>query len=296
MQLLITGGTGFIGTALLESLAEDGHRAVVLTRRRGTDTQHCRYVNSFDEIPAAEHFDAVINLAGASLAGRRWTEAYKREIIDSRIETTAAVLALMKRLDTPPPVLLSASAVGYYGHHDAEELDEASAVTPGFSQALCGDWEAVAGEAAELGARVCRLRFGVVLDAGGGALLEMARSFRFGVESWLGSGEQWMSWVHRADVVRAMGFLLERADLAGPFNVTAPRPVTARELAAALARQQRTFIRAGVPAPVARLLLGEMADELLLHGQRVVPRALQSAGFEFLYRDIDSALDAIYGR
>ncbi len=295
MQVLVTGGTGFIGTALLQSLEADGHRALVLTRQSLADTPSRRYVATLDAIDAAESVDAVVNLAGASLAGHRWSPAYKREIRDSRLQTTAAVVALCKRLDSPPPVALSASAIGYYGHHGDEELDEAGAVVPCFSQQLCADWEAQALAAAGTGARVCLLRLGVVLDRDGGALAEMARSFRFGVQSWMGSGSQWLSWVHREDVVRAVRLLLARDDLAGPFNLTAPVPVTARELARVLARHHRTVVAAGVPGPVARLMLGEMADELLLRGQRVVPRALDAAGFEFRYPDLGAALAAIYG-
>ena len=144
------------------------------------------------------------------------------------------------------------------------------------------------------GVRVCLLRLGVVLDSDGGALVEMAKSFRFGVASWLGSGQQWLSWVHRRDVIRAIQFLLARDDLQGPFNITSPEPVTGRDFATALQAHHRTFIRAGVPGPVMRLLVGEMAEELLLHGQRVVPQRLLAAGFDFAYPDLGSALRAIY--
>ena len=194
-------------------------------------------------------------------------------------------------------MLLNASAIGYYGHHGDERLTESSAssaVTPGFAQALCSDWEALALQAQQFGVRVCLLRLGVVLDAGGGALAEMAKSFRFGIASWLGSGHQWLSWVHRQDVIRAIQFLLERDDLQGPFNITSPEPVTGRDFARALQAHHRTFIRAGVPAPVMRLLIGEMAGELLLNGQRVLPERLRAAGFDFIHADLESALRAIY--
>lgn len=294
MQILVTGGTGFIGAALLPALAGAGHRVIVLSRSPHGDTSSCRYVRSLDDIDAAEPIDAVINLAGASLAARRWSEAYKREIIDSRMETTGALLALMRRLQNRPSVLLSASAIGYYGHHGDDVLDESGAVVPGFAQALCADWEALARSGRELSLRVCLLRIGVVLDHGGGALREMSRSFRLGVSSWIGSGDQWLSWVHRADVVRAMLFLLQREDLDGPFNLTAPEPVRARDFCTALGRHHRTLFSAGAPAALMRLALGEVADELLINGQRVVPAALQSAGFEFEYPDVGSALAAIY--
>ncbi len=293
MKILVTGGTGFIGAALLPALQEDGHELTVLSRsaRQGGDS--CRFITELDEIESSAGLGAVINLAGAPLAARRWTTGYKREIVDSRLETTQQLVRLFERLESPA-ALLSASAIGYYGHHGDKLLAEDGSQTPGFSQQLCSDWEEAALAAEKVGTRVCLLRLGVVLDEGGGALAQMAQSFRFGLGSWLGSGEQWLSWVHRADVVRAIIYLLEHATLQGPFNLTAPEPVTARQFCTALASQHRTLFSAGMPAPVARLLLGEMADELLLNGQRVVPTALQSAGFTFEYPRIDDALAAIY--
>jgi uncharacterized protein len=294
MRVLLTGGTGFIGSVLVDSLLAAGDEVVVLSRQTHDDRPHCRFVRSLDTLPAAEPLDAVINLAGASLAARRWSDAYKHEIIASRLDTTRAVLELMARLDRPPEVLLNASAVGFYGHHGDECLTEESSVVPGFAQQLCSDWEDLAVQAQSLGVRVCLLRFGVVLDSGGGALQEMATSFRFGVASWLGSGSQWLSWVHRQDVIRAIQLLLARDDLQGPFNITAPKPETGRNFALALQAHYRTFVRAGVPGPVASLLVGEMAEELLLNGQRVVPERLEEAGFVFAHRELTAALDAIY--
>jgi uncharacterized protein (TIGR01777 family) len=294
MQILLTGGTGFIGVALTQALLAGGNDVIILSRSAHTDRPHCRYIQSLDEISAQEKLDAVINLAGASLAGRRWNAAYKHEIVASRLDVTGRLLALFRRLDHCPRALLSASAIGYYGHHGDDCLVESSPVEPGFAQALCNDWESLALQAQPLGLRVCLLRLGVVLDSGGGALSEMAKSFSVGVASWLGSGHQWLSWVHRQDVVRALLFLLEGDELQGPFNITSPGPVTSRGLATALQVHHRTFIRAGVPGPVMRLLVGEMAQELLLNGQRVVPDRLQAAGFEFTYPDIEAALAAIY--
>lgn len=302
MRILLTGGTGFIGTALTEALLANRCELIVLSRGTHPDRTGCRFIRSLHEIPPTEPLDAVINLAGASLAARRWSAGYKREIVASRTGVTRQLLDLFARLERPPESLLSASAIGYYGHHGDECLTETSPLNasrstpaaPGFAQRLCSDWEALALQASQYGVRVCLLRLGVVLDSGGGALLEMAKSFRFGVASWLGSGEQWLSWVHRQDVIRAIQFLLQRDDLQGPFNITSPEPVTGRDFAQALQAHHRTFIRAGVPAPVIRMMVGEMADELLLSGQRVVPHALESAGFAFTYPTIQGALAAIY--
>lgn len=294
MRVLVTGGTGFIGAALTEALLADGAELTILSRTSRGGRSRCRFIQSLDEIAATEQIDAVINLAGASLAARRWTAAYKHEIVASRMDTTRQVVDLLARLDRPPAVLLSASAIGYYGHHGDECLTESSEVSPGFAQTLCSDWEALALQAQQSGVRVCLLRLGVVLDSAGGALVEMAKSFRFGVASWLGSGQQWLSWVHRRDVIRAIQFLLARDDLQGPFNITSPAPATGRDFATALQAHHRTFIRAGVPGPVMRLLVGEMAGELLLRGQRVVPQRLLAAGFDFVYPDLGLALRAIY--
>ncbi len=290
MHVLITGGTGFIGQALCERLMADGHRLIVVTRRTLADTEQCRYVNNLGSVDPGETVDAVINLAGASLADRRWTPAYKREIFASRLDTTKALLGWIQRLENKPQVLLSASAIGYYGHHGDEELDEAGGITPGFSQDLCERWEKAALSASDLGVRVSVMRLGVVLDHGGGAFPRMAGPFNFGVANWLGAGQQWLSWVHRRDVVRAIDFLMQHEELDGAFNLTAPQAVTSRGFCDAMKRHKRTLVSAPVPAVVMRLMVGEMAEELLLNGQRVVPAALQQAGFTFEFPDLDAAL------
>ena len=294
MHYLVTGGTGFIGSALIPVLLADGHSVTVLSRRTGSDETALRYITSLDVIAADTHIDAVINLAGASLADKRWTPGYKREIVASRLGTTEHLLKLFQRLETPPEVLLSASAIGYYGHHGDEPLTEDGTVVPGFSQDLCQRWETAAMQASELGVRVCLLRLGVVLDRDGGAMEEMARPFKFGVANWIGSGRQWLSWVHRRDVVAAIRFLQEHTELSGPFNITAPEPITSRGFCAAMKRHRRTFVTVPMPAPVIKLLVGEMAEELLLQGQRVLPSRLQAAGFRFALPALDEALEDIF--
>lgn len=294
MHLLITGGTGFIGERLIEALLAQEHTVTVLTRQSLSGTAALNYVQSLDDIASDTQLDAAINLAGASLAARRWSPAYKREIVNSRLGTTRALLALFKRLQSPPATLLSASAIGYYGHQGDTVLAEDAPVNSGFSSQLCHDWEQAAEHATELGVRVCLLRLGVVMDSSGGALQEMSRSFGLGVASWIGRGDQWLSWVHRADVVRAMLFLLNNNALSGAFNLTAPEPVTAKDFALALKEHYRTLVTAAVPAVVMRAALGEMAQELLLNGQRVVPARLLAAGFEFSHPHITGALQAIY--
>ena len=290
MNILITGGTGFIGAPLVIKLLEMGHSLTVLSRQSLQSRQHLRYVKSLEQLTDSEAIDAVINLAGASLADHRWNAAYKRELLSSRLDTTQSLLQLMQRLEHPPQVLLSASAIGLYGHHGDELLAEDGAITPGFAQSLCQQWEDLALQAQALGVRVCLLRLGVVLDAGGGAFTQMALPFRFGLGNWLGRGDQWLSWVHRRDALAAIIFLLEQRQLSGPFNVTAPEAVTSRGFCDAMRNHRRTLLNLPVPALVMRVLIGEMADELLLNGQRVVPHALQQSAFNFEFPDIDAAL------
>lgn len=294
MHIVVTGGTGFIGDKLLPELLKEGHTLTVLTRQSLADVDNCRYIQSLDTIENDADVDAIVNLAGASLADRRWSGAYKREIEDSRLRITEALIALCERLQRPPTALLSASAIGYYGHHDDVELTEECPSSHGFSSELCCRWEAVARNAEQLGVRVCLLRLGVVLDNGGGAFEALRQSFRFGVASWAGSGNQWFSWVHRSDVVAAIQFLLSREELSGAFNITSPEAVTARDFAQALAPYYFTALRVGMPAPLMRLILGEMAEELLLNGQRVVPARLQSAGFKFQLGQLAPALKALH--
>ncbi|MHA7815187.1 MAG: TIGR01777 family oxidoreductase [Pseudohaliea sp.] len=296
MYVLVTGGTGFIGSALLPRLRGDGHEITVLSRGRHADGGGIRYVRTLDEIADDATVDAVINLAGASLNGRRWTGAYKREMVESRLDTTAAVVELCRRLARPPSVLVSASAIGYYGDRGDEPLDEQSSMGEGFSAELCRDWEGAAREAEALGVRVCLARLGVVFDREGGAFAELSRPFRFGIANWLGSGRQYLSWVHRADVIAAFAFLLEQEDIDGPVNITAPAPVTHRELCAALRQKLTTLPGVPVPGFVMRALLGEVADELLLAGQKVLPKRLEAAGFRFHYPAIDSALGQLLGK
>jgi uncharacterized protein (TIGR01777 family) len=293
MNILLSGGTGFIGTALVERLISSGHQVIILSRQTLSDHGSCRYVGDLDEIPADQPIDAIVNLAGASMAGKRWSVQYKQELLASRVETTRTLVQLCSRLEQAPHVFLSASAIGFYGPHANEVLDENGSSTSCFSSDLCQQWEAEAISANKHGLRVALMRFGVVLDREGGALDDMKRPFKMGVANWMGGGEQWLSWVHRADVIAAILFLLDRQDLSGPFNITAPESVTSRSFCAAMKKHYRTFVTLPVPAIVMRLLLGEVADELLLSGQRVFPAGLTAAGFKFSYPALDAALEDI---
>jgi hypothetical protein len=267
---------------------------VIYTRQNDHfDTDQLRYVTSLGHIAADESFDAFVNLAGESIAAERWSEARKRALYDSRIETTRALYDLACRLDDPPALLLSASAIGYYGPQDDERLAESAPTHDSFSHRLCVAWEAEAKRFENLGVRVCILRLGVVLAESGGAMEELRKSVMLGVATWMGSGRQWLSWVHRDDVIRAMEFLMEHVELRGNFNVTAPEPVTNRGFGEALRSHRFAVIALPIPGFVLRSAMGEMAQELLLTGQRVVPQRLQEAGFAFRYNTLAEALPAL---
>ena len=288
MHILMTGGTGLIGTASCAALHAAGHTLTILTRRGRPATDEATYVTALSD--CAEPVDAVINLAGAGLADRRWSNAYKRQIVSSRVDLTRELVAWLGECNHPPSRLISASAIGYYGAAEEHTFTESSEPGTGFAAALCQSWENEAVRAAECGAQVSLLRLGVVLAREGGALGKMTQSFRLGVESWLGSGEQWLSWIHLEDAVRVIQHVLDCEHPAGIYNTVAPEPARHRELAHEAGRQSSTWLKLGVPAFAAKLMAGEMAEELLLSGQRVLPAQLLEDGFQFHYPNLKEAL------
>lgn len=296
MKILITGGTGFIGSRLIDELQAEGHELAVLVRDYararlilGTGPE---LVRSLDEIDQDREFGAIINLAGAGIADKRWTRARKRLLLSSRLQATKGLVQLCQRLRQPPAVLLSASAVGFYGAHGTQALTETSPVHDEFSHELCNRWEEEARKVESLGIRVCIMRLGVVLGAGGGMLGRLVPIFRLGLGGRIGDGEQMLSWVHRADVIGVMRFLLASEGESGVFNVTAPNAANNREFTRELAAAVRRPALLPMPAPMVQLMFGEMGDRLLLHGQNVKPARLQALGFEFKYPDLRSALAA----
>ena len=291
MHVLMTGGTGLIGAATVTALREKGATVTVLTRRPPADAPRVEYITSLSQCEGP--VDTVINLAGAGLADRRWTRAYKQEILESRVGLTRRLVDWMRAQSKPPERLISASAIGYYGASEDGIFSEEAPSGEGFSAELCRQWEDEAVCAQELGTAVTRLRLGVVFSSRGGALGKMTQVNQLGVESWLGAGSQWLSWVHIADVVRAIQFVLERDEPAEVYNLVAPEATTHRTFAREVARHKGSMLRLGVPAFAARWLAGEMADELLLQGQRVVPTRLLHDGFEFQYPTINKALQAL---
>jgi uncharacterized protein (TIGR01777 family) len=236
-----------------------------------------------------ENADAVINLAGANINGRRWTEAYKRELRDSRIDTTATLARTIAAVDRKPAVLINSSAVGFYGDTGDRAVDERSAPGTGFLVDLCRDWEAATAPAENAGVRVVHIRSGFPLDRDGGFLKPLLLVFRLGGGGKLGGGEQYLPWISMPDWLAAVALLLDRDDLAGPVNLTGPEPVTNAEFTRALGRQVHRPTLVRVPRIALKVALGELGDEAFA-SQRVLPRVLTEAGFDFRYRDVASAL------
>jgi uncharacterized protein (TIGR01777 family) len=298
--VIASGASGMLGAALRYALTEHGMRVLQLVRRTPTqEGQVCWHPAARPAMADPAKLDgwtAAIHLSGANVAGHRWTEAYRREISASRVESTRALAMLLAGLERPPQTFLVASAVGIYGDRSEELLDESSVTGEGFLAKVCRDWEAAAEPAVKAGIRVVHLRFGVVLDAGSGALAKMAPMFRLGLGGRLGSGRQWMSWVSLDDIVAAALFALKTPQVVGAVNVTAPHPVTNAEFTRALARQFRRPAVLPVPAFALRIALGPMADEALLASQRAVPSKLLDAGFQFIHPKVDEALAALLGR
>jgi uncharacterized protein (TIGR01777 family) len=293
-HILVTGGTGFIGRALIDSLLADGHRVTVLTRDvAAARKQLPAAVEAIDDLAALEGVDAVVNLAGENLGSGRWSAARKQRFIDSRVDITRRLVDWMRTLSRKPAVLVSGSAIGWYGPRGDETLDEDSTPGSDFSARLCQAWEAEAMTAEALGLRVCRVRIGVVLGADGGkpggALKQMLPSFRLGLGGPMGSGRQWMSWVHRSDLVALIRWLVDQGTVSGPYNGTAPEPATNADFAAALGRALHRPALLPMPGAALKLIVGEMA-EILLAGQKVLPQRARAEGFAFRFPTLDAAL------
>lgn len=294
MQVLITGGTGFIGRALCTQLFHSGHTVTVLTRSRAQAPSDLTGVRLVESLAGLKGIDAVVNLAGENLSAGRWTAARKQEFRRSRLETTQKLLAWMAESAQRPQVLVSGSAIGYYGARGNEPLDESSARGSDFAATLCSDWEAEANKARALGVRVCIVRIGIVLGEEGGALAKMLTPFKLGLGGPMGSGTQVMSWIRRNDLVRMIQWLLETPGTLGPYNGTAPAPVTNAEFTKALAASLKRPAVVPMPAAVLRLMVGEFA-ELLLTGHRVLPVRAEAQGFEFRYPTLPLALRDLNG-
>ncbi|HCG94663.1 MAG TPA: TIGR01777 family protein [Halieaceae bacterium] len=293
MKVFVTGGTGLIGRALVKRLLTDGHDITVLTRQTLDSSEAVTYINSIDDLNTRQ--DIVVNLAGAGLADRRWSPAYKKEIRASRIDLTQALVSRLRDIGMPN-VLISGSAIGFYGESKEREFSETDQVGSGFSAELCRDWEASVSDIGSEGPRCVLLRTGVVLDDALGAYPQMTQSFRVGLASWMGQGGHWLSWIHLADMVGAVMHCIQNEAVSGPVNMTAPNPVTHRSFADEVRSVTTTVMGMGMPRWVMRLMVGEMADELLLTGQRVMPNKLLSTGYEFRFGDLKGAVADLEAR
>jgi uncharacterized protein (TIGR01777 family) len=297
--VLVTGGTGLVGSRLVAALAAAGHDVTVLTRSRAHAVElpaPLRIVTSLDQITDDARIDAIVNLAGEPISDGLWTVRKRRRILRSRLQVTRGIVALIGRLHARPAVLVSGSAIGWYGLRGDEMLDESADGVACFSRTVCGRWERAAMAAQPLGVRVVRLRTGLVLAREGGMLARLLMPFELGLGVAFGSGRHWMSWIHRDDLVRLIAHAIATPALAGPLNATAPTPVTNAAFVRALGRALQRPAMLRVPAAPLRLALGAFAEELLLSGQRVEPRAALQSGFRFVYAGLDDALAEIVGR
>ena len=293
-RLLITGGSGFIGSRLVPVLLGEGYDVTVLTRDPDKTVQHFNYsvttVGHLAMLDKKEVFDIIINLAGQGITDKRWSQDVKKQIWDSRVSTTNNLITYLQGSSEKPELLISGSAIGYYGIQGDEPLDEQATGDTSFSSKLCDAWESEAQHAVKLGIRTCFLRTGIVLGKNGGALSRMLPAFKLYLGGPMGSGRQWMSWVHMDDLVGIILNVINNKDIKGAINATAPNPVTNRVFSASLGRALKKPALLSMPAFVLKLMLGEMAEELLLSGQRVIPKKMLDAGYVFQYASLEEAL------
>jgi uncharacterized protein (TIGR01777 family) len=295
MNILITGATGFIGSALCQHWCGN-HLLTVLTRQPDRVAEKCgsgvKAITNFQQLTSDQPFDVVVNLAGEPIADRRWSANRKQQLYQSRVGVTKDLLAFLERAEQKPKVLISASAVGFYGDQGDRVLDEDSDSVNDFAHQLCRDWEQEAQRARALGIRVCILRLGLVVGSNGGFLKKMLLPFKLGLGGRLGSGQQWMSWVHRDDVLGLIDYLVDHEVLNGVFNATAPKPVSNEEFSRSLASCLHRPCLLPMPEWPLKLLLGEMSG-LLLGGQRVLPMRAEQAGYAFCYQSLSDALASV---
>ena len=296
MKIAISGASGFVGTSLTRALRVHGDDVRPIVRagdKQQAGDIHWDPTSAFVDMAALEGTDAVLHLSGAGIADKRWSDERKRVLRSSRIDTTRVLVDAISRLQQKPKVFVCASAIGIYGDRDDEILTETSPHGPDFLSLLARDWEAEATRASHAGIRTVMLRFGIILDAHGGALPVMMRPFHFGVGGKLGSGKQWMSWIALEDVVEIIRAAIAKPELNGPMNVVSPNPVRNEEFTRILAHAMHRPALLPALAFALRLALGEMADALLLSSQRVQPSRLDSIGYTFRFSDLDTCIKTI---
>ena len=292
MKILVSGSHGLVGTALTKSLESQGHEVFSLVRYLPRSQSEIEWNPDRYSIAIAslEGFDAVVHLAGESIAEGRWTEEKKRRIRESRVKGTKLLSDALANLERPPKSLICASAIGYYGDRGDEPLTEESAPGNDFLSNVCIEWEQATEQASERGIRVINARFGIILSKDGGALAKMLTPFRLGIGGRIGSGKQWMSWIALDDVIGAIEYALVNESLHGPVNFVAPNPVRNSEFTKALGKVLSRPTLFPIPEFGVRLAFGEMADALLFSSQRVEPQQLKTAGYQFRYDGLAAAL------
>ena len=283
MNILVSGASGLVGSACLAELQTVGHNAHPLARGAMWDPKSGRL--NLDSDP-----EAIIHLAGEPIAEGKWTEAKKNRIRESRVDATHNLCETLAKLPTPPRVMLSASAIGYYGARGDKIIIETSPGVTDFLGEVCQQWEKATQPLAAVGTRVVHLRFGIILSPKGGALGKMLSIFKMGLGGKLGDGSHWMSWIALDDAVSAILFLLEKNDASGPFNIVSPNPVTNADFTATLAASLRRPAFLPAPASILRMVYGEFVDAGLLASQRVLPERLKELGFQFKHPELDGAL------
>lgn len=294
MKILITGGTGFIGSALCSRLLQKKHDVVVLSRHPETIKMPAQGIAKLEQLDADAVFDVVINLAGEPIANKWWTDKQKQRISSSRLDTTRKLINYFKLTEHKPKLLISASAIGYYGIGETDEvINEDALGDESFSSQLCQQWEAVALEAEILGVRTCLLRTGIVLGKEGGALNKMLLPFKLGLGGKIGQGKQWMSWIHLDDLVGIILYCIDHDELNGPVNGTSPNPVTNEVFTKTLGKVLKRPTLLPMPGLVVKLLMGQMGEELLLAGKKILPVKMLNAGYKFEYEKLDKALLAV---
>ncbi|CAC9605513.1 Cell division inhibitor Slr1223 (YfcH in EC), contains epimerase/dehydratase and DUF1731 domains [uncultured Gammaproteobacteria bacterium] len=294
MNILITGGTGFIGSALCAHLLKENNKIVILSRYPEKIKHPIKAIADLSDLQDSDIFDVVINLAGEPIANKRWSSKQKNQIFSSRIDITEKLISYFEKLDNKPKLLISGSAIGYYGVGKTDNIiEEKEGGDNSFSSELCQKWEAVALKAEKLGIRTCLLRTGIVLGKNGGALSKMLFPFKMCLGGIIGHGKQWMSWIHIDDLTGIILYCINHDNLKGAINGTSPNPVTNKEFTKTLGMTLKRPTIFPMPAIVVKLLMGKMGEELLLAGKKITPKKVLDAGYKFTYKTLEEALTNI---
>ncbi len=293
MKYLITGGTGFIGSRFINTLSSQKDSVIILSRKKRGEVNNCRFIDTLSLINNDEKIDCIINLAGKPI-DCRWTKANKKELENSRLSVTKSLEDLMERLTVKPKIIVSASAIGFYGDCNNEILDESSIGKKSFTHKLCQEWENAALKLEKYGARVCIMRLGVVLGQNGGFIKKISLPFKLGLGGNIGDGKQLFSWIHIDDVITAMKFIIENKTCSGVYNFVAPETINNEKITRQIGKILNRPTIFNIPTFLIKIIFGEMGVSLLLQGNKIMPTRLLDQGYKFKYNDSMSALNNIY--